>query len=108
GALVITGTLGISLMLRHQIHVLPAHKSMLNIAEIIFTTCKTYLIQQGLFLLMLFAIIWFAIVYYFVGLQGKTFSTAGIVLLFSVVGMAGCYAVAWFGFRVKTYANCRT
>ena len=52
---VIAGTLGISLYLRAQIKKLPAHKSMLDIAEIIFQTCKTYLIQQGKFLLMLFA-----------------------------------------------------
>jgi K(+)-stimulated pyrophosphate-energized sodium pump len=108
GALVITGTLGISLMLRRQIHVLPAHSSMLKISEIIFTTCKTYLIQQGRFLLMLFAIIGTAMTYYFVGLQGKTFGTALLVLFFSVVGMAGSYAVAWYGIRVNTYANCRT
>ena len=69
GALVITGTLGISLYLRHQVHILPAHSSMLKIAEIIFATCKTYLIQQGRFLLMLFAIIGTAMAYYFIGLQ---------------------------------------
>ena len=57
GSFVICGTLGISLSLRSQIQKLPAHKSMLNVAEIIFQTCKTYLIQQGKFLLMLFAII---------------------------------------------------
>jgi K(+)-stimulated pyrophosphate-energized sodium pump len=108
GALVITGTLGISLFLRHQIRVLPAHASMLKIAEIIFATCKTYLIQQGRFLLMLFAIIGAAMTYYFVGLQGQTFGTALLVLFFSVVGMAGSYAVAWFGIRVNTYANART
>ena len=108
GALVITGTLGISLLLRHQIRVLPAHSSMLKISEIIFTTCKTYLIQQGRFLLMLFAIIGTAMTYYFMGLQGKSFGTALLVLFFSVVGMAGSYAVAWYGIRVNTYANCRT
>jgi K(+)-stimulated pyrophosphate-energized sodium pump len=64
GALVITGTLGISLYLRTQIQKLPAHKSMLNVAETIFQTCKTYLIQQGKFLLMLFVIIAVAISYY--------------------------------------------
>jgi len=89
GALVITGTLGISLYLRTQIHRLPAHQSMLNVAEIIFQTCKTYLIQQGKFLLMLFAIIACAMTYYFVGLQGETLGTAAMVLLFSVVGMGG-------------------
>jgi K(+)-stimulated pyrophosphate-energized sodium pump len=108
GALVITGTLGISLFLRRQIHVLPAHSSMLKISEIIFATCKTYLIQQGRFLLMLFAIIGTAMTYYFMGLQGKSFGTALLVLFFSVVGMAGSYAVAWYGIRVNTYANCRT
>ena len=64
GALVICGTLGISLYLRAQIKQMPAHKSMLDIAEIIFQTCKTYLIQQGKFLLMLFVLIAVAISYY--------------------------------------------
>ncbi len=67
GALVISGTLGISLYLRTQIHKLPAHKSMLDVAEIIFQTCKTYLIQQGKFLLMLFVLIAVAITYYLLG-----------------------------------------
>ena len=67
GALVICGTLGISLYLRTQIHKLPAHKSMLDVAEIIFQTCKTYLIQQGKFLLMLFVLIAVAITYYLLG-----------------------------------------
>ena len=108
GSFVITGTLGISLYLRTQIHRLPAHRSMLGVAEIIFQTCKTYLIQQGKFLIMLFALIASAMVYYFIGLQHKTASVAAMVLLFSVVGMAGSYAVAWYGIRVNTYANART
>ncbi len=215
GALVITGTLGISLYLRNEIHKLPAHKSMLDVAEIIFQTCKTYLIQQGKFLLLLFALIACAISYYLVGfghedsyemtdrtiqelrhagvdeealsrlepmlpvrehikqviaksksieerdlavealntraakdkdidkgkkldrdkfllaikerlsseqwskyedkikeLAAPTPMAPGLqvlfVLLFSVVGMAGSYAVAWYGIRVNTYANCRT
>jgi len=57
---------------------------------------------------MLFAIIACAMTYYFVGLQGETLGTAAMVLLFSVVGMGGSYAVAWYGIRVNTYANCRT
>jgi len=108
GAIVITGTLGISLFLRHQIKSLPAHESMLKISEIIFQTCKTYLIQQGKFLLMLFAIIASAMTYYFMALQGEPLETAMLVLLFSVVGMAGSYWVAWYGIRVNTYANSRT
>jgi K(+)-stimulated pyrophosphate-energized sodium pump len=108
GAIVITGTLGISLYLRRQIRVLPAHKSMLDVAEVIFQTCKTYLLQQGKFLLMLFLLIASAMTYYFVGLQHETWKTAFLVLFFSVVGMGGSYAVAWYGIRVNTYANART
>src|SRR5579871_2580663 len=68
GAIVIAGTLTISLYLRYQIFKLPAHKSMLDVAEVIFQTCKTYLIQQGKFLLMLFALIGSAMTYYFMAL----------------------------------------
>src|SRR6478609_2351332 len=64
GALVICITLGFSLYLRAQIHALPAHKSMLDVAEVIFQTCKTYLIQQGKFLLMLWVLIAAAMTYY--------------------------------------------
>jgi len=72
GAMVITGTLGISLYLRTQIHKLPAHKSQLDVAETIFQTCKTYLIQQGKFLLMLFVLIAIAISFYLVGFGHTT------------------------------------
>jgi K(+)-stimulated pyrophosphate-energized sodium pump len=122
GAIVIAGTLSISLYLRRQIHKLPAHKSMLDVAEVIFQTCKTYLIQQGKFLLMLWVLIAAAISYYLLGFQhesdpGQQAQAAGhispiatvlLVLLFSVVGMGGSYWVAWYGIRVNTYANCRT
>ncbi len=108
GAWVICGTLGISLYLRAEIKKLPAHKSMLDVAEVIFQTCKTYLLQQGKFLLMLFAIIGSAMAYYFVGLKHEPATTALLVLLFSLVGMGGSYWVAWYGIRVNTYANCRT
>jgi K(+)-stimulated pyrophosphate-energized sodium pump len=186
GACVIAGTLSISLYLRTQIHRLPAHQSMLDVAETIYQTCKTYLIQQGKFLIMLFVLIAIAISYYLLGFGGetefrvtdrtlqelrlakvpdsvinklkplevtegdkeaekKTFTERQaflsrvqaqltpeqwtenrakieevfpvpinpilkllLVLLFSVVGMGGSYAVAWYGIRVNTYANCRT
>jgi K(+)-stimulated pyrophosphate-energized sodium pump len=108
GSFVILGTLGFSLYLRTQIKNLPAHESMLNIAEIIFQTCKTYLIQQGKFLLMLFVLIAAAMMYYFVVLQEETIKTALLVLFFSVVGIVGSYWVAWYGIRVNTYANART
>ena len=67
GAMVIAGTLGISLYLRNQVHKLPAHRSMLDVSEIIYQTCKTYLIQQGRFLLILFVIIALAISYFVLG-----------------------------------------
>jgi K(+)-stimulated pyrophosphate-energized sodium pump len=108
GAWVIMFTLGISLFLRRQIRNLPAHESMLNIAEIIFQTCKTYLIQQGKFLAMLFVIIAAAMAYYFLALQGESAKNTLLVLGFSVVGIIGSYWVAWYGIRVNTYANART
>src|SRR6266446_3393742 len=115
GSFVIIGTLTISLYQVWQIHKAPAHKSMLDVAEIIFQTCKTYLIQQGKFLLMLFAIIACAMTYYFLGLKLEfmehkleSLQTVLLVLLFSVVGMGGSYAVAWYGIRINTYANART
>jgi K(+)-stimulated pyrophosphate-energized sodium pump len=189
GSFVICGTLGISLFLFTQIRKLPAHRSMLTVADTIYTTCKTYLLQQGKFLLTLFALIAVAITYYLVGFgggdeyaftdrttqelrlyprpdqklpddvlarldplaranEGKGTKIEGreafidkmkaqltpeqwrqheatiteiaaphaipgvlkviFVLLFSIVGMAGSYAVAWYGIRVNTYANCRT
>src|SRR5262245_15378622 len=124
GALVICGTLGISLYQFYEIKKQPAHKSMLDVAEIIFQTCKTYLIQQGKFLLMLFVLIAIAMSYYLLGFSHEAegaeeaikasehamnpYETLVLVLLFSVVGMAGSYAVAWYGIRVNTYANART
>jgi len=108
GSFVICGTLGISLYLRRQIAMLPAHESMLKVAEIIFQTCRTYLLQQGKFLLLLFALIAAAMAYYFIHLQGETVRATALVLFFSIIGMAGSYWVAWYGIRVNTYANART
>jgi K(+)-stimulated pyrophosphate-energized sodium pump len=108
GSFVIAGTLGISLYLRGQVAKLPAHESMLNVADVIYQTCKTYLIQQGKFLMMLFAIIAVAMGYYFVILQGESVPTLLLVLFFAIVGMAGSYSVAWYGIRINTYANART
>ncbi len=108
GALIITGTLGFSLMLFTQIKKLPAHNSMLKVASIIYKTCSTYLLQQGKFLLMLFGIIALVLCVYFFGLLGKPISVVAQVLMFSIIGMGGSYAVAWYGIRVNTYANART
>lgn len=108
GSIVIVFTLSVSLNLFSSIKKLPAHKSMLDVAAIIFETCRTYLIQQGKFLLYLFAVIGLAMAYYFYALAGAGISVVLLVLLFAVVGMVGSYAVAWYGIRVNTYANART
>ena len=108
GACVIAGTLSISLYQLYQIRKQPAHKSMLAVADTIFQTCKTYLIQQGLFLGALFLIIAALMSFYFLVLKNESAVTLLEVLLFAVIGMGGSYAVAWYGIRVNTYANCRT
>src|ERR1700704_4114050 len=90
---------------------LPVHKSMRDISELIYETCKTYLITQGKFLMVLWVFIAVVIVLYFGWLApvpGKSIAlTLPIILLFSVVGIAGSYGVAWFGIRVNTFANSR-
>src|SRR5262249_30240952 len=91
---------------------LPVHKSMLDVSELIYETCKTYLFTQGKFLLFLWVFIAVVIVLYFGVLSpvpGKSVAvTLPIILLFSVVGIAGSYGVAWFGIRVNPFANSRT
>jgi K(+)-stimulated pyrophosphate-energized sodium pump len=100
---------------------LPVHRAMLDISELIYETCKTYLLTQGRFLLLLFAFIGAIMTVYF-GFLIPTVDEAdpskvvygfpaykvGIVLFFGLVGMAGSYGVAWFGIRVNTFANSRT
>jgi len=86
----------------------PVHYSMANISTTIYETCKTYLLQQGKFLLILFAIIGSAIVFYFGFLSGKGASGVLTILLWTVLGISGSYAVAWFGIRINTFANSRT
>jgi K(+)-stimulated pyrophosphate-energized sodium pump len=87
---------------------MPVHRSMQEMSELIYETCKTYLITQGKFLMLLWAFIAAVIVLYFGVLQKYEFIRVLIILLFSVVGIAGSYGVAWFGIRVNTFANSRT
>jgi len=87
---------------------LPVHRSMLEISDLIYETCKTYLITQGRFLALLEIFIAVIIVLYFGFLSGMDAGRVVIILLFSVVGILGSYGVAWFGIRVNTYANSRT
>jgi K(+)-stimulated pyrophosphate-energized sodium pump len=89
---------------------LPVHRAMREISELIYETCKTYLITQGKFILILEIFIGIVIVLYFGVLRGAEFGPARvlIILAFSLVGIAGSYGVAWFGIRVNTFANSRT
>jgi K(+)-stimulated pyrophosphate-energized sodium pump len=86
---------------------LPVHRSMAEISELIYETCKAYMVQQGKLLLVLLGFIGAVIVVYFV-LTGLEFPKILVILLFSVIGMAGSYGVAWFGIRINTLANSRT
>jgi K(+)-stimulated pyrophosphate-energized sodium pump len=87
---------------------LPVHRSMREISELIYETCKTYLITQGKFILLLEIFIAAVIVLYFGVLLKYDTGRVIIILAFSVVGIAGSYGVAWFGIRVNTFANSRT
>ncbi|MFN2513446.1 MAG: sodium-translocating pyrophosphatase [Pyrinomonadaceae bacterium] len=87
---------------------LPVHRAMREISELIYETCKTYLITQGKFILVLEIFIGIVIVLYFGVLVGMEPFRVAIILAFSLVGIAGSYGVAWFGIRVNTFANSRT
>ena len=86
---------------------LPAHKCMLDVAEVIFQTCKTYLVQQGKFLLILFVFIGCCVLYYFGALQHMSMGDVLLILSWTVIGILGSYGVAWFGIRMNTLANAR-
>src|SRR5438128_2656557 len=104
--------LAFGLVIYTRLKNLPVHKSMRDISELIYETCKTYLTTQGKFLLFLWVFIAIVIVLYFgvlAPVPGKSIAiTLPIILFFSLVGMGGSYSVAWFGIRVDTFANSRT
>jgi K(+)-stimulated pyrophosphate-energized sodium pump len=87
---------------------LKVHKSMKDIGNLIFETCKTYLVQQGKFLIILEIFIALCIAFYFGFLRQFTMTNVLIILAFSVIGILGSYGVAWFGIRMNTLANART
>ena len=86
---------------------LPVHKSMANVSQIIWETCKTYLFQQGKFLAGLWILIAVCMGYYFGVLSNNSAGHVIIILLASVLGILGSYGVAWFGIRINTVANSR-
>jgi K(+)-stimulated pyrophosphate-energized sodium pump len=90
-----------------KLKAIPAHKSMLDVSAIIFETCKTYLIQQGKFLVILETFIAICIAYYFGVLQEESTGGVLLILAWSVIGILGSYGVAWFGIRINTLANSR-
>jgi K(+)-stimulated pyrophosphate-energized sodium pump len=100
--------LGFGMVIFMRLKNLPVHRSMREISELIYETCKTYLITQGKFLMLLWAFIAAIIVLYFGVLRHFEIPRVVIILVFSLVGIAGSYGVAWFGIRVNTFANSRT
>ena len=100
------------LVIYMQLKNLPVHRSMREISELIYETCKTYLVTQGKFILILWAFIAVIIVLYFGVLRQyrttRSVTRASSFFGFSLVGIAGSYGVAWFGIRVNTFANSRT
>src|SRR5204862_324571 len=91
-----------------QLKALPVHASMREVSELIYETCKTYLITQGKFILILEVFIGATMVLYFGVLQHYEPIRVVIILIFSLLGIGGSYGVAWFGIRVNTFANSRT
>jgi K(+)-stimulated pyrophosphate-energized sodium pump len=100
--------LGFGLAIYMNLQRMPVHRAMREISELIYATCKTYLTTQGKFILLLEAFIAVVIILYFGVLSAMEPFRVVIILLFSLVGIAGSYGVAWFGIRVNTFANSRT
>jgi K(+)-stimulated pyrophosphate-energized sodium pump len=120
GLLVCALGMGFGIMNYAQLKRLPVHQAMREISELIYETCKTYLLQQGKFLIVLWIFISAIVLVYFGWLAVTGVDAAGnivrgfppfkvaVILFFSLVGMAGSYSVAWFGIRINTFANSRT
>jgi K(+)-stimulated pyrophosphate-energized sodium pump len=115
GATLLTGGLLITvlgflfaLVIYTRLRNLPVHSSMKEISELIYETCKTYLLTQGKFLMILEVFIGASIVFYFGFLRHTPVLSVLIILIFSLIGIGGSFSVAWFGIRVNTFANSRT
>jgi K(+)-stimulated pyrophosphate-energized sodium pump len=96
------------LVIYKQLKNLPVHKSMRDVSELIYGTCKTYLSTQGKFILKLWVFIGIIVVIYYAVLQHMPIPRVAAIMAFSLVGVGGSYFVAWFGIRVNTFANSRT
>jgi K(+)-stimulated pyrophosphate-energized sodium pump len=96
------------LVIYRQLKNMPVHRSMREISELIYETCKTYLITQGKFILLLEVFIGIIMIFYFGVLRHFDAVKVVVILLFSLIGIGGSYGVAWFGIRINTFANSRT
>ena len=108
GLLVCVAGLVFGAIIYRQIKSMPVHRSMAEVSELIYETCKTYMLTQGKFILLLEVFIGVIIVAYFGGVQHMAFGEVLLILAFSLVGIAGSFGVAWFGIRINTLANSRT
>lgn len=107
GLLICVIGMGFGILQYVQTKNLPAHKAMLDVSQTIWETCKTYLFQQGKFLIALWVLIAACMIYYFSVLGGMPAAEVGIILACSILGILGSYVVAWFGIRINTVANSR-
>lgn len=108
GVLICLFGMGFGFMTFAKVRKLPVHKAMRDVSELIYETCKTYLVTQGKFLIILEIFIGIIIVTYFGYLRHFEALRVLVILLFSILGILGSYAVAWFGIRINTFANSRT
>ena len=108
GLLVCLVGLAFGLWIYKQLEAMPVHKSMRDISELIYATCKTYLATQGKFITVLWVFIGLVIAFYYAVLQDMELYRVAVILLASIVGILGSVGVAWFGIRVNTFANSRS
>jgi K(+)-stimulated pyrophosphate-energized sodium pump len=108
GLLVCLLGMSFGLVMYIQLRNLPVHRSMREISELIYETCKTYLQTQGKFIMILWAFIAVIVVVYFQVLRHLALKEVALIVAFSLVGIAGSYGVAWFGIRINTFANSRS
>src|SRR5260221_1102371 len=107
GLLVCILGLAFGMTIFYRLKNMPVHRSMLEVSELIYETCKTYLITQGKFILLLELFIGVIMIFYFGVMRGFSPMKVAIILAFSLIGIGGSYGVAWFGIRVNTFANSR-
>jgi len=108
GLVVCVAGLLFGMAMSRQLRNMPVHRSMREISELIYETCKTYLVNQGKFILVLWAFIATIMVVYFWWLRHFRVDQVLLIVLFSLIGIGGSYGVAWFGIRINTFANSRS